>query len=529
MEEFKPGRRGFTAAATALLAGAILPGCGGGGGGAAVTPPPPPPPPPPVPTPVDGPAWPAFGRNAQRAANSGIAAQPLSRIVWQTPVDMAPQYSTQGYLLVHYGSPVISGKNTVVLPVKRAAQKIYKIEGRDGLSGILLWSVDSDYVMPAHNWTPSYNVTLLPDSRMVAPGAGGKVMVRENVDNVSGAVSTRAFYGDAVYTANKAALDTQVVINTPITADTAGNIWFGFVAAAGNPAGVSSGIARIGANGAGSWVSATLTAGDENIAKMATNSAPALSLDQQTLYVVVNGTGSQGYLLALDSTTLALKRRVRLSDPDSGLPARVSDDSTASPSVGPDGEVYIGVLETVYGAHNARGWLLHYSADLALTLTPGSFGWDDTASFVPRAMVPAYLGNSDYLVMVKYNNYGRAGSGDSMNRIAILDPNATQADFISGKTVMKDVMTILAPTPDPAFPGGFIEWCINTAAVDPATKSVMVNSEDGYLYRWDLATNTLSQKIRLTSGLGESYTPTAIGADGKVYAINNAILFAIGN
>jgi hypothetical protein len=55
-----------------------------------------------------------------------------------------------------------------------------------------------------------------------------------------------------------------------------------------------------------------------------------------------------------------------------------------------------------------------------------------------------------------------------------------------------------------------------------------VNSEDGYLYRWDLTTNKLSEKIRLTSGLGESYTPTAVGADGKVYAINNAILFAIG-
>lgn len=60
------------------------------------------------------------------------------------------------------------------------------------------------------------------------------------------------------------------------------------------------------------------------------------------------------------------------------------------------------------------------------------------------------------------------------------------------------------------------------------TKSVIVNSEDGFLYRWDLSTNKLSEKIRLTSGLGESYTPTAVGADGKVYAINNAILFAIG-
>ena len=93
---------------------------------------------------------------------------------------------------------------------------------------------------------------------------------------------------------------------------------------------------------------------------------------------------------------------------------------------------------------------------------------------------------------------------------------------------MKEVLTILGPTPDPNFPGGVTEWCINTAAVDPFTKSILVNSEDGFLYRWDLTTNTLSQKIRLTSGLGESYTPTAVGADGMVYAINNAMLFAVG-
>ena len=143
-------------------------------------------------------------------------------------------------------------------------------------------------------------------------------------------------------------------------------------------------------------------------------------------------------------------------------------------------------------------------------------------------MVPSYTGNSTYLITTKYNNYGRVGSGDSMNRVAVLDPNAVQADFISGNPVMKEVLTILGPTPDPDFPGGFIEWCINTAAVDPFTQSILINSEDGYMYRWSLATNTLSERIRLTSGLGESYTPTAVGPDGKVYAINNGILFALG-
>jgi len=71
------------------------------------------------------------------------------------------------------------------------------------------------------------------------------------------------------------------------------------------------------------------------------------------------------------------------------------------------------------------------------------------------------------------------------------------------------------------------EWCINTAAVDPLTNSVLVNSEDGFLYRWDLSSNAFTQRIQLTSGIGEAYTPTAIGADGAVYAVSNAVLFSI--
>jgi hypothetical protein len=186
------------------------------------------------------------------------------------------------------------------------------------------------------------------------------------------------------------------------------------------------------------------------------------------------------------------------------------------------------VLETTFGAHNARGWLLHFDASLAQLKVPGSFGWDITPSIVPATMVPGYGGSSSYLIATKYNNYARAGSGDSKNKVAVLDPAASQADFIAGVPVMKEVLTVLGVTSDPNFPGGVVEWCINTAAVDPFTKSVIANSEDGWLYRWDLATNSLSQKIRLTSGLGESYTPTAVGPDGTVYAINNAVLFAVG-
>ncbi len=514
-----------SATALALILGASIIACSGGGG----TPVPAPVPiPPPAPA-VNGPAWLSYGGDAQHSALSAIQTQDLTRIVWQTPVDLAPQYSPQGYLLVHYGSPVITSKNTVLIPVKRGVEKRFRVEARSGGNGALAWSMDSDYVLPAHNWTPPYNVTLTKGNRVVMPGAGGKVFYRDDADSASALTNNFVFYGKAAYSAAQAAFDAGVFINTPITADNQGNLFFGYVTTGTNPAGLVSGIARVGADGSGSWVAAAAAAGDAAMTLPAMGSAPAISADQNTVYVAVKGSGIEGRLLALDSTTLATKGKTTLIDPATRQPARVSEDSTASPMVGPDGDVYFGVLESVQGEHNSRGWLLHFDATLAQSKPPGSFGWDDTASVVPAALVPGYAGSSAYLVMTKYNNYGRSGSGDSKNRIAVLDPNSTQADMITpAVAVMKEVLTVLGPTPDPNFPGGVTEWCINTAAVDPFTRSILVNSEDGYLYRWDLATNTLSQKIRLTSGLGESYTPTAIGADGLVYAINNAILFAVG-
>jgi hypothetical protein len=528
MEYFRTLRNHLAPAILAAVTAATLAACGGGGGSASVSPMPAP-----TPTPASGLAWLGFGGDAQHAAQAPVATQTLGRIVWQTPVDMAPQYSTRGYLLVHYGSPVITASNTVVLPVKREVKEVYRLEARVGGSGTLLWSFDSDYAMPTHRWTPSYNVTLTAGNRVYAPGAGGKVYYRDNADASASTTQTAVFYGDNTYTASKATLDASVFINTPITADLQGNIYFGFIALAGNTAGLSSGVARLGADGKGTWVSASASAGDAGMSKVAMNSAPALSVDQRTLYIVVNGdTGSsgrpRGYLLALDSITLASKGKVSLVDPNENAPAHISDDSTASPTVGPDGDVYIGVLEATGVSHNARGWLLHFDAALAKAKTPGSFGWDNTASVVPTSMVPSYNGSSTYLITTKYNNYGRAGSGDAMNRLAVLDPNASQTDSISGIPVMKEILTVLGPTPDPSFPGGFVEWCINTAAVDPYTRSILVNSEDGYLYRWSTVTNTLTERIRLTSGLGESYTPTAVGPDGQVYAINNGVLFALG-
>ncbi len=515
-----------------ILGAGLLVACGGGGGdngpaaGAPTTPI--------MPPAVNGPPWWGFARDAQHTAVGAIATQALNRVLWRTPVDLAPQYSG-GDLFIHYGVPVITAKNTVVVPVKTGATSGFRVEARSGADGSLKWSMDSSYVLPAHRWVPSFNVVLTQANRLYVPTAGGRLQYRDDTDTATQTTST-GFGIASFYTAtaaDQATYDANVLINTPLTADAQGNIYFGFVVTGATPANLVSGIARISATGAGSWVSAASAAGDSTIGKMAMNSAPAISADGKTIYVAANmsvlpGAFSSGYLLALDSTTLATKAKVRLNDPKTGAPAWITDDSTASPTVGPDGDVYYGVLESNTPGHNFRGWLLHFDSALAQTKTPGSFGWDDTVSVVPATMVPSYTGGASYLLVSKYNNYGGAGSGDGKNRIAILDPTQSQADSISGAPVMKEILTILGPTADSGYPGGVKEWCINTAAVDPLTRSVLANSEDGYLYRWDLSTNTFTQRFQLDSGVGEAYTPTLIGPDGVVYAVNNATLFAIG-
>jgi hypothetical protein len=524
-----------------FVAAAVLSGCGGGGGGGgSVTPPPVAPPPAVTPGPVvapapgiDGPAWWGFARDARHTAVSEIASQDLGRIAWSAPVDEAPQYTEDGALLTHYGSPLVTARNTLILPVKTGAAGGFRIEARSGGNGGLLWSAATDYLLPPHNWIPSYNLQLTTAGRLYAPGAGGKLLVRGSAESTTASFQASLFYGAAAYNADPAAFHATVFISTPLVADAQGNVFFGFVVTGANPAGLASGVARVGADGQGRWVSASAAAADDGTPKPATNSAPALSPDGGTLYVAVNAdavpnTVQRGYLLALDSNTLQTRARVALLDPVTGTPARVSDNGTSSPAVGPDGRVFFGVLESVFGAHNGRGWLLQFDALLAPAGVPGSFGWDVTPTVIPAGMVPSYFGPSTYLLALKYNNYLRAGSssGDGMNRLAVIDPQASQQDAYSTTTVMREVLTLLSPTPEPGS-SGREEWCINTMAADPLRRSILVNNEDGVLYRWDLASNSLSQSVRLTSGLGQAYTPTLVGADGAVYAIANARLFSI--
>lgn len=499
-----------------VLTAALLASCGGGDGDRPSTLPDPG-----VPA---GPAWLNFGRDPQHSAQAGsVAAQPISRLAWRADIDLQPVRRDDSLDTGHYGSPVISGRNTVVLPVKVTSAGTFRVEARSGSDGALKWQADTDYSLP--HVRAAFNVALTTGGRVYFPGAGGKLFYRDNIEGTPGAVQRLVFYGDTQYDANKAAMDAAITINTPLTVDAQGTVYFGFQARGTNPLNLTGGIVRIDAAGKAVTISALQATGDARIVRAHTGAAPALSPDGKTLYTVMSADATRAavYLVALDSATLAVRNKKLLLDPATGGEATVTSSGTASPAVGPDGDVYYGINGT--GLHGSSGWLLHFDATLTTTKAPGAFGWDFTPSIVPASLVGGYAGNSSYLIASKYNEYRQ-----SQHRMAILDPAATQSDRdVPAVAVMKEVITVLSPTRDAADPTLLHEWCINTAAVDPSTKSVFMNNSDGFLYRWNLATNQLSEKFNMNSGYYQSYTPIALGPDGKVYSINNAVLSVVGN
>ncbi len=264
---------------------------------------------------------------------------------------------------------------------------------------------------------------------------------------------------------------------------------------------------------------------------MPLNCAPALTQSGATLYVAVsNGGNSAGLLVAVTSSNLNATARARLTDPHTKTDALILDDSSASPMVGSDGDVYYGVFESSCCSNHDRGWLMHFNSALVAKGFPGAFGWDTTPSLVPRNLIASYSGPSSYLVLTKYNNYFETG-GNGMNYVAVTDPNVSMSDPVTGVNVMNVVIQQLGQTPDHSggAPAGAVrEWCINSAAIDPSSKAAIINSEDGHVYRWDFTSNSLTQKPQLANATSEAYTPTVIGPDGTVYAINDAVLFAVG-
>lgn len=476
-----------------------------------------------------------FGGNAQHTSNFGTSQN--ANVIKQT-IQIKENMST-GF--GHFAHPLITSANTLLMPI-RTSTNGYRVDSYDAGSGAFRFSLASDWINPQTSWFIPFQPVVVPGtpSRMYMPGAGGTVLMIEDPDAASAPTITRlCFYTDlTTYNTNAAAYNASVYLNSAITADSAGNIYFTYRTVGTSPAPLSStqgGIVRIDPAGNATYVVAGTAAADAGIEETPNGSALVISNDGTTVYGYVRapGTDAYCYLVGLNSTTLATKYKVFLWDPrNNGLGARIIDQSTGSPMVAPDNDLFVPVFANPY--NGSRGFLLHFNEDLTTEYTPGGFGWDYSPSLVPASMVPSYTGSSSYLIFAKYNNYATT-DGNGINSVAILDPNSTQIDFHSTSPanfeIMREVLKANAPTPDadyPTYPGAARELCINISAVDAASKSVIFDCADGHLYKWDLEKNQFDQAIELNSGILQPYVPTVVGTDGTIYTLNGGYMFAIG-
>jgi hypothetical protein len=452
--------------------------------------------------------WSGFAHTPQHDGISTVPSQPLNRIKWSTPVVNGVPVG-----FTHFSGPLVTRSNTVIFPMNLTNDGYnYKIEALTTAAGKTNWEQPTDYI--GLSGAPVVGLALTPKNRLYFAGIGGTVFYCDSPDATARPSFTRtAFYGLTNYTAYPKTYDSNVFICTPMTVDRYGDIFFGYRIIASTPLGAQGGLARIDYTGKGSWISASNAIGVSNSCQPVLNSAPALSVDQKTVYMAFVSTELEpAYLIALDSRTLAPTGSARLIDPVTGVSPNEVYSPTSSPTVGPDGDVYFGML----GSANSEGWLLHFDSTLSISKIPGGFGWDTTDAIVDASLVPSYSGNSKYLLAAKYNIY------DSKRySMALLDPQQGVVSSNNFVTVMAMVLSVQSPNG--------LEWCVNSPAVDPFSKCVLMNNEDGNLYRWDLIQNQLTESISLTAAQSiEAYTPTVVGVDGTVYAINHGYLFAVG-
>jgi hypothetical protein len=221
-------------------------------------------------------------------------------------------------------------------------------------------------------------------------------------------------------------------------------------------------------------------------------------------------------------------------DPSQNRPGsgRVTDDSTSTPAVAPDGSVFYGA----YSRYNYfQGHLMKFSAQGSY-LGAWPFGWDMTPTIWPH--------DGTYSVIFKENHYTDGGSYCNVDSfcppdrtannpaypeayyITQLSANLTpEWQYLSTNTdsCSRDANGTVTCVSD--HPNGF-EWCINDAAVD-GNGVVYVNSEDGGLYTIQQG-GTVKDHLFLKLAIGAAYTPLSIGGDGKIYTQNAGHLFVVG-
>ncbi len=95
-------------------------------------------------------AWLTHSHDDQHTALSTVESQPLSAIHWHTPVDLFPP---QGEIFIHYGSPLVTAANTVIVPVK-TGNNSFKVEALNAATGKKVWQLNTGWQAPGADFVP---------------------------------------------------------------------------------------------------------------------------------------------------------------------------------------------------------------------------------------------------------------------------------------------------------------------------------------------------------------------------------------
>src|SRR5262252_10665061 len=87
---------------------------------------------------------PMFGGNAQHTAVYSPAAQHLNSIHWSASIDL----NNTG-ALAHYGAPLITPANTIVVPQKTGSSGGFQINVLNGANGAAMYTLTTDYTQPS--------------------------------------------------------------------------------------------------------------------------------------------------------------------------------------------------------------------------------------------------------------------------------------------------------------------------------------------------------------------------------------------
>lgn len=465
-----------------------------------------------------GAPWTQIGQNAQHTGIVPFGTLPTSQA--QEVADLGSPEPGQGLV---YGSPLYTKYGTIIVPVDMDGQ--FVIEAFSNFPGgmpQLLWSYASNYTAPTDAQPTVFQPVLGPTGKLYFPGNAGSIQVIENPDRMAAKVTPKAyyFYGRDKFNADPSAYRASVTVDTPLSVDRKGNVYFGVMSsgADNNPAKIASSLVRLSVGGKGTYKAANVVMGR----------APALSNDEKFIYVPTQSDGAST-LSRFHAAGLKAAGSVELRDPSTNANIVFGTSDIASPTVGPDGDVYMPVEADSASQNAGNGWVLHFSSNLKKTKLAGAFNSDVTVSIVPSSMVSTYHGKSSYFILSKLGTL----SDNNLDEIALFDPSASTAGPADNVQVMK----IITSLPN-------VAWLSTSMAVDPSSNSIYVmgyqpevgtdsnNQEIGHiaLFKWNVSSaKELPVYVFLTdsSNLNADQSPVTAGPNGEIFAITDGLLYGV--